>query len=105
MATKEQVLDALADHIGRANGISSVKLAAKLGIKDRALRALVTELRYDDVALCGYPGAGYYLAATREDLTETLDFLKHRALHSLKLASVLRKKPLAELVGQLPLTA
>ena len=103
MATKDQLLDALTDHIGKANGISSVKLAAKLGIKDRALRALVTELRYDDVALCGYPGAGYYLAATREDLTETLDFLKRRALHSLKLASTLSKLPMADLIGQLHL--
>lgn len=103
MATKDQLLDALADHIGKGNGISAKQLALKIGVRERVLRTLITELRKDSIAVCGYPGGGYYLAKTQDDLKDTLEFLKNRALHSLTLASTLSKLPMADLIGQLHL--
>ncbi len=103
MKTKDELMTFMAYHIGKARGISGINLAAKMGITERQVRELVTDARKDGIAICGTPKTGYYVAHTVEDLKETLDFLKHRALHSLLLASRLSNIPLADLVGQLHL--
>lgn len=103
MATKNDLMAAMVKHSGKANGIKAEALAFLLGIPKRKLRDLVTECREDSIAICGTPGAGYYIAKTSEELQETVDFLKQRAMHSLKLASTLSKMPLEDLVGQLHL--
>lgn len=80
-------------------------LAHLLQVPERRVRHLVTECREDGTAICGHPSTGYYVAQTSEELQETLDFLKDRALHSLKLASTLSKLPLGDLIGQLHINA
>ena len=55
----------------------------------------------DGIAVCGTPETGYYIAADAEELQQTIDFLKHRALHSLTLASRMSKIPMPDLIGQL----
>lgn len=89
--------------IGRASGITAEQLAGVLGTNERTVRELITELRTDGVAVCGHPASGYFIAATREELEETCQFLRSRAMHSLVLEAKLRGLPLADLVGQLRL--
>jgi biotin operon repressor len=104
-ATKHDLMAAMVDCCGKNKGLSAKRLAQKLEIPERRLRELVTELRNDGIAICGHPSTGYYVATTPEEVTETIGFLKDRALHSLKLASTLSKIPLADLIGQLHLQA
>jgi biotin operon repressor len=104
MATKADLQAVLArEHIGRHNGIAAELLALVLGCEARHVRALVTELREQGVAVCGHPKTGYFIAQTPEELESTCQFLRSRAMHSLVLESKLRHVPLPELLGQLRL--
>lgn len=100
---KAQVLAALAHHVGRAQGVAAYLLAAAVGIPERRLRACISTLREEGVAVCGHPASGYFIARTAEELDESCRFLRARALHSLALEARLRKIPLPDLIGQLHL--
>ena len=101
--TKTDLEVLLQGHIGRERGVTAEALAARLDCSRRHVRKLVTELREDGRALCGHPDAGYFIAATREEIEETCAFLRSRAMRSLVLEAKLRGLPLADLVGQLRL--
>lgn len=101
--SKEQLLNALARHQGRDNGISARHLAAELGTSPRQLRKRISEVRDEGIAICGKPSSGYYSPVTPEELQESCAFLEHRALHSLRLLSRMKKVSLPDLVGQLKL--
>jgi len=90
-------------HIGKDHGITAAAIAVALGVNERQVRVMVTELREDGVAVCGHPASGYFVAATPEELEETCAFLRSRAMHSLVLESKLRHVPLPDLLGQLRL--
>lgn len=100
---KDRLMTVLSRHIGRGRGIGVEALARTIGASARQVRKFVTELRNDGIAVCGTPQNGYYIAGTAEELEETCQFLRQRALHSLTLESRLRKVPLVDLVGQLHL--
>jgi biotin operon repressor len=101
---KTQVLNALAGHQGREKGISARALAAQLGVPPRHLRKWISELREEGIAVCGQPHTGYFMAVTAEDLQASCAFLEHRALHSLRLLSRMKKVSLPDLLGQLRMT-
>ena len=102
--TTVEVINALAQHLGRHKGISARLLAAQLGIPPRTLRRLISMCRErDGAAICGHPVSGYYIAVTPEDLEETCRFLEQRAMHSLRLLSRMRRMSMPDLVGQLRL--
>jgi biotin operon repressor len=101
--SKERLLNVLSRHIGKGYGLGVAALALQVGLQQRQVRKFITDLRQDGVAVCGTPTHGYYIAGTAEELEETCQFLRRRALHSLTLESRLRKVPLADLVGQLHL--
>ena len=103
MANIAQLLSALTGHVGRSRGISARHLCARLDVPERRVRQLITEAREAGHAVCGMPRDGYYIAANAEELEETIEFLKHRALCSLEIASRLSKVPMAVLLGQLHL--
>lgn len=104
MTLKHDVLNALARHQGKANGIRARDLAAQLGITPRRLRKLITELREKDGnAICGRPSSGYFLPLTGDELQETCAFLEHRALHSLRMLARMRRVSMPDLIGQLKL--
>lgn len=103
MATKAQLLSALSSHIGKGRGITALHLAGRIDTPARNVRHLVTELRTDGIAVCGTPRDGYYIAETAEELEETCQFLRGRAMCSLALEATLRKVPLVDLLGQLKL--
>jgi biotin operon repressor len=90
-------------HIGEDRGITAAAIAVALQCNERLVRHLVTELREDGVAVCGYPGSGYFIAANAQELEDTCAFLRSRAMHSLVLESKLRHVPLPDLIGQLRL--
>lgn len=98
-----QLLNALARHQGRENGIGARELAAELDVPARLLRKAVSALREEGIAVCGQPSTGYYMAVTPQELQASCAFLEHRALHSLRLLSRMKKVSLPELLGQLRL--
>lgn len=100
---KARVLAELMRHLGREKGVNARELAQGLGMALREVRFAVTELRLEGIAVCGTPETGYFIAATPEELEETCNFLRSRAMHSLVLESKLRKLPLLELLGQIRL--
>lgn len=103
MTTPDQVLAALACHIGKGRGISAKQLSTALDVNPRMVRACISQLREEGYAVCGTPLTGYYMAETAEDLEETCKFLRGRAMHSLVLEASLRKIPLPDLLGQMRL--
>jgi biotin operon repressor len=104
MNKTNQLLTVLSRHIGRGNGISGKVLAQEMGINTRSVRKQITDaIDESDVAICGTPRDGYFIAATAEELAETLAFHRGRALHELHKMSRLSKIPLADLLGQLHL--
>ena len=103
MATKHDLRTILSGHQGCESGITARALSAQLDVPARAVRHLVTELREEGVAVCGRPETGYFIARTDEELVETCEFLYSRAMHSLRVISILRQVPLPDLRGQLRL--
>lgn len=103
MTTPSQCLSVLSHHIGKGNGIGVKDLAQQLSAQERHVRTLISDLRGEGHAICGTPRDGYYIAATPEELQQTCEFLRHRALHSLGLEAKLRRIPLPDLLGQLHL--
>lgn len=100
---KTAVLDALRSHIGAASGVTAKDLAAAAGVSVREVRHQVSALREDGIAVCGHPKTGYYIAANAEELEETCEYLRSRAMHSLHLISRMTRIPMPDLVGQLKL--
>jgi biotin operon repressor len=90
-------------HAGQAHGVRCKALADALGASERDLRVAITALREAGHPICGHPASGYFYARTPDELRETCDFLRNRALTSLRLEARLRRVPLGELVGQLSL--
>lgn len=103
MKQPNDLLAVMSRHIGKDNGIKAEHLASEMDITTRQVRELVSALREDGTAVCGKPETGYYIANTPEELEETCQFLRNRALHSLTLESRLRKIPLPDLLGQIHL--
>ncbi|OYZ03467.1 MAG: hypothetical protein B7Y42_00370 [Polaromonas sp. 28-63-22] len=109
--TPAQVLSALEHHQGKARGIHVRDLVMRITGElangegqERAVRKLVTELRLEGHPICAHPASGYFLAETAEELDDTCNFLRSRALSSLKAESRLRRISMAELLGQFSLT-
>ena len=105
--THDQLVASLVEiftqHRGRGNGISARDLAAQLAVPPRTVRNLITEQRLLGFAICGHPATGYFVAMNDQELAETCEFLRQRALHSLRLLSVMSGQSMAELLGQLRL--
>jgi biotin operon repressor len=106
--TREEALAALVQllstkHAGRNNGIGAEALARQLCVNERSLRAMVSQAREAGTAISATPETGYYVAQTAEELEESCEFLRSRAMHSLRMEAQLRRMPLPDLLGQLHL--
>jgi biotin operon repressor len=97
------LLNLMSTHQGRDRGIGVDALARLCGVRERHVRALVSALREEGIAVCATPETGYYLAVTPEELQESCKFLHDRAMRSLVLASRMQKISLPDLLGQLKL--
>lgn len=109
--TSEQVLAELSHHRGKASGIHVRDLVRNITGQltnaealERSVRKLVTDLRLEGHPICAHPASGYFMAVTAEELDETCNFLRSRAMSSLKAESRLRRISFAELLGQFTLT-
>lgn len=92
---------------GSVNGQSAGELVEALTnnrttpAAERQLRQAITVLRErESYPICGTPETGYYYAASAAELTASLEFLRGRAMTSLRLMAKLRRRCLATLVGQ-----
>lgn len=103
-ATTTDLINAMARHQGAARGVSATVLAARLGIGPRQLRKLVSAAREDGVAICGRPSTGYYMPSTPQELEAACEFLRRRAMHSLRALSQMQRVSLPVLCGQLLLS-
>lgn len=103
MAIQDDLLAALARHIGRENGIGAAELARELGIPERRLRRLISAAIEGGAGIVGRPETGYYIPRTAEDVAEKIDLHRSRARHELRMASRLRKLVLPDLTGQMKL--
>lgn len=108
--TASQVLAELQHHIGRDNGIHVRELAqritgqvAELDMYERQVRHIVVELRMQGHHICATPGAGYFMAATAEELDQTCTFLHDRAMTTLAQVARMKNVSLPDLRGQLHL--
>ena len=106
--TTANVLAALARHIGAGQGIRGDRLVAEIlgehdAAAERHLRQVVTTLRLEGHHVCARPETGYFLAATAEELDETIEFLYDRALASLSQIARMKRISLPDLRGQLHL--
>lgn len=108
--TPAQVLSELQRHIGKANGIHVRELTQRITgqlvngePQERKVRQVINDLRMDGAHICGHPSTGYFMAATPEELEETLQFLRSRSLTTLTLESRMRRVSMPDLLGQIHL--
>lgn len=107
--TRDALLVALRNHIGRARGVTVTALAREvLGFEptrgdERLVRRLVVELRCEGHHVCAHPADGYYLAETSDELDQTIAFLRDRAMASLQQIAAMKRTSLPDLFGQLHL--
>lgn len=107
MTDEERLLwDVVSGHRGRARAVSAADLAHATGLPDRAVRATIKTLIEQfgcPIASTPQAPAGYFIPETLEEIRETLDSLKGRALSILHRMARLRGEALPDLVGQLAL--
>lgn len=107
--TRDTLLAALRQHIGRRHGVTATALCRQVigahptSGDERALRTLVVELRNAGHHVCAHPRDGYFLAATTEEMEETCAFLHARAMSSLQQESAMKRVSIPDLVGQMRL--
>lgn len=106
---RDTLLVALRDHIGRANGVTVTVLAREVvGAEptrgdERIVRRMVVELRREGHHVCAHPASGYYLAASPEEIADTIAFLRDRAMSSLEQIAAMKRVSVPDLWGQLHL--
>jgi biotin operon repressor len=97
------LLNAMSKHLGADKGASADGLATELRCSPRQLRRLISAAREQGAAICGHPGTGYYMPTTAEELDRGCEFLKARALGSLRLLCQMKRISMPVLAGQLNL--
>lgn len=109
--TAAEVLAELEKHVGKSTGIHVRDLVARVtglvataAAQERRARELISELRQQGHRICGKPESGYFMAATHEELLETCDYLRRRALTGLVIESQMRRISMPELLGQINLS-
>ncbi len=107
-ATTDDLLLVLRHHIGKGKGATAETLVGEMHARghccnSRELRQLVTALREDGHHVCAHPNTGYFLAESADELSETLRFLHHRAMSTLKQMAAMNRVSLPDLLGQLHL--
>ena len=111
---KTNVLGILTRHIGKEKAIGMGELYKRVygkpwenRINDtRALRRLITELRYEGYLIGevrSRTGGGYYLARSESELEDFFGRRTQEALRKLKMVSCMKNLGLAEFLGQLSL--
>ena len=82
--SRDQLLFALSMRRGAENGIHARELVTEIAGRctpglERELRNIVEALRREGHHICALPKSGYFIAATAEELLQTVGFLHDRA--------------------------
>lgn len=106
--SRDQLLFALSMRRGAENGIHARELVTEIAGRctpglERELRNIVEALRREGHHICALPKSGYFIAATAEELLQTVGFLHDRAMCSLSQAAAMQNVALPDLRGQLRL--
>jgi transcriptional regulator of NAD metabolism len=107
---RDELLCVLARHVGAENGASARELVSEIThlrsnpIAERRLRILVQRLRMEGSHICAHPAHGYFMASDEDELQETCEFLRHRALTSLAQLSAMTHTSIPDLIGQMRFT-
>lgn len=106
---KALLLTVMSVFIGKANGVTAKQLVELINfrcatqITQRELRSLVEALREDGYHICATPTHGYFIAKSPTELEETCEFLRSRAMRSLKQIAAMKRISMPDLFGQLKL--
>jgi hypothetical protein len=105
--TPQKVLAVLSRHIGKSNGIHINQLTAEvIGNAPatrhfgRQVRNAIASLRQQGSHICSSPAHGYYIAATAEELENTLNQFRSRIKAEANIVKAMSRQPLLELAGQ-----
>lgn len=104
--TRDTLLAALRNHIGRNDGITATALCREVlcieptSADERRLRDLVVDLRLKGHHVCAHPTHGYFLAASAAELEATCAFLHARAMAGLAQVARMKGVSIPDLVGQ-----
>jgi len=111
-ALKVRLYAALTRHIGEERALDMGQLYQEVYEREyhhkingtRALRKLITELRYEGVAIGSVSSrnqGGYYLIRSGSELGDYIARLQRRGLKALSMAARIKNLSLPELLGQL----
>ncbi|WP_111747647.1 hypothetical protein [Salinisphaera orenii] len=110
LITPQTTLTALADHVGAAAGVDAEALVVEItGTCDqieagkRRLRHVVEDLRAEGHHICAWPRAGYFIAATDDELNTSCQYLYSRAMASLQKVAAMKRVSVPDLRGQMRL--
>ncbi len=116
MSPRDRLLAALQRHVGAENGATGATLTREMNLPpgdlfdqgeptltERQVRSLVEALRMEGHHICAHPARGYFIARTDDELAETCEFLRHRALKSLTQIASMQRVSLPDLLGQMRL--
>ncbi len=112
--TKDRMLAVLSLHVGADAGLPIGRLVSEMcaphkvhpgdcAAFERTAREIVVELRLSGHHVCANPHAGYYMAATPEELDAACSWLYDRAMTSLQQVAAMKRVSLPDLRGQLHL--
>ena len=93
----------LSHRIGKANGIHLTGLINATLLSGRLIRKAIEALRMEGLHICGKPATGYYIAATPDELEETIVFMESRAVKSFRQIAAMKKVGLQALYQQMSL--
>ena len=96
---EEQVYSYLiANHIGKENLIKNIDLRKLFNIRsDKSMRKIIQNIREDSKnylivgSISGNKG-GFYICHTEEEITETIDNIRHRANQMHRMCHILQHK-------------
>ena len=93
----------LSHRIGKASGVHEAGLVAATLLNGRLIRKAIEALRMEGMHICGKPDTGYYIAATPDELEETIVFLEKRAVKSFRQIAAMKRVGLQALYQQMSL--
>ncbi|MDH5479125.1 MAG: hypothetical protein OEY50_12410 [Nitrospinota bacterium] len=109
MIHPDDVLRALkARHKGRLAGVTANALTVEITGRAnpaavRALRSAIEDLRRAGEPVCGKPQTGYYYSDQPQDIEETINFLRQRAMTTLVQIKPLERRLASARRGQMAL--
>jgi hypothetical protein len=106
---QERVLALLQEQTGRGNALKAGEIVEMITgrrtspTEERYLRAIIKDLRLKGNPICTHSCYGYWWAASADDLHAASNFLRGKAMSSLRQITKLRNLALPTLIGQLDL--